>query len=138
MIKTGYIIVLLMTISLAGFSQSDYILPGETEQVSAESDTLYVITIGQMRQAVTADKEKELLNREVELLNQKITTLEQKTATLDSLMQTHQEDALFYKDSWKKAEDDLEKALQEARKQRRHKYIYGAGGVLMGLLFSIF
>lgn len=136
--KKEYVIVLLMSISLAGFSQADYILPGETKQVSAQSDTLYVITIGQMRQAVAADKEKELLNEEVELLNQKITTLEQKTAALDSLSQTHQEDALFYKDSWKKAEEDLEKALQEARKQRRQKFLYGAGGILVGLLFSIF
>ena len=136
--KKAYAVVLLMTISLAGFSQADYILPGETKQVSAQSDTLYVITIGQMRQAVAADKEKELLNEEVELLNQKITTLEQKTAALDSLSQTHQEDALFYKDSWKKAEEDLEKALQEARKQRRQKFLYGAGGILVGLLFSIF
>lgn len=136
--KIGYVIAFLMTISVAGFSQSEYILPGETKQVSAQSDTLYVITIGQMRQAVAADKEKELLNEELELLNRKITTLEQKTAALDSLSQTHQEDALFYKDSWKKAEEDLEKALQEARKQRRQKFLYGAGGVLVGLLFSIF
>jgi len=133
-----YILVLLMMLSLTGFGQSDYILPGETKQVSAESDTLYVITIGQMRQAVAADKEKDLLEEEVTLLNRKITTLEQKTATLDSLAQTHQEDALFYKNSWKEAEEDLEKALQEARKQRRQKFLYGAGGVLIGLLFSIF
>ena len=136
--KKGYVIVLLMLFSLAGFSQAEYILPGETKQVSAQSDTLYVITIGQMRQAVAADKEKDLLEEEVTLLNQKITTLEQKTATLDSLAQTHQEDALFYKNSWEEAEEDLEKALQEARKQRRQKFLYGAGGVVIGLLFSIF
>jgi hypothetical protein len=63
--------------------------------------------------------------------------LQQQTTEKDSLKQLHQEDALFYKNNWQKAEKDVQQALDEARKQRRHKFMYGAGGLLIGLAISL-
>ncbi len=115
----------------------EYIMPGETKQVAADNDTLYVITIGQMRDAVEAAKEKEALEAQKELLKNKISLLESQNAALDTLAATHQKDALYYKKTWKTAEEDLQDALKEAKKQRRKKYLFGIGGLGLGLLFSL-
>ncbi|MDZ7776101.1 MAG: hypothetical protein U5L09_11145 [Bacteroidales bacterium] len=99
-------------------------------------NTLYVISIHQMRQAVKAAEELEVQEEQIDLYREKISLLQQQTAEKDSLQQLHQEDALFYKNNWQKAEKDVQQALDEARKQRRHKFMYGAGGLLIGLAIS--
>jgi len=128
--------ILLLFAMLVADAQ-EYIMPGETKQVSAEGDTLYIITIGQMREAVESAKEKEALEAQKELLKDKINLLESQNATLDTLAATHQEDALYYKKTWKTTEKDLQDALKEAKKQRRKKYLFGLGGLGLGLLISL-
>lgn len=129
--------ILFLLFAMLAANAQEYIMPGETKQVSAENDTLYVITIGQMRDAVEAAKVKEALEAQKELLKNKISLLENQNATLDTLAATHQEDALYYKKSWKTAEEDLQDALKEAKKQRREKYLFGLGGLGLGLLISL-
>ena len=128
---------ILLLFTILSVNAQEYIMPGETKQVSADTNTLYVITIGQMREAVEAAKQKEALEAQKALLKNKITLLENQNATLDTLVATHQEDALYYKNTWETAEEDLQDALKEARKQHRKKYLFGLGGLGIGLLISL-
>lgn len=136
-IKKFLTTILFLLFAILSANAQEYIMPGETQQVSAEGDTLYVISIGQMRDAVKAAKEKDVLEAQKELLKNKISLLENQNATLDTLVAIHQEDALYYKKTWKTAEEDLQEALKEAKKQRRKKYLFGLGGVGLGLLISL-
>lgn len=134
--KYVIITLTLLVMSSTCYSQQ-FIKPGQTKRITATEDTLYIITIHQMRQAVTSAKERDILEEQSEIFQERISLLQQQTAEIDSLKHLHQEDALFYKDNWKQAEEDLQEALDEARRQRRNKYVYGAGGLLIGLVFTI-
>lgn len=131
-------LLLLVSIPLLSISQ-EYIYPGESKTISAESDTLYVITIDQMREAVIAKQENETLRELNDTYQDKICTLEAKTAEMDSLVAIHEKDAIYYRKQWKAAEEDLSEAAREARRQHRLKIFAGIGGaaagVVIGLLF---
>ena len=131
-------LLILVFIPLLSLSQ-EYIYPGESKTISAETDTLYVITINQMREAVIAKKENETLRELNKSYEDKICTLEAKTTELDSLVTIHEKDAIYYKKQWKAAEKNLSKAAREARRQHRLKIFAGIGGaaagVIIGLLF---
>lgn len=131
-------LTILWVCPLALFSQ-EFIYPGQTKTVSAQSDTLYVITISQMRDAIKSTKKNESLSELNEAYQEKIFTLEAKTAELDSLVNIHKKDAGYYRKQWEATEKDLSKATREARRQHRLKIFAGIGGaaagVIIGLLF---
>ncbi|MCF8231653.1 MAG: hypothetical protein K9J27_05630 [Bacteroidales bacterium] len=131
-------LLLLFFIPLLSFSQ-EYIYPGESKTITAETDTLYVISIEQMREAVIAKKKNKTLRELNDTYQEKICTLEAKTAELDSLVAIHEKDAIYYRKQWRAAEEDLSKAAREARRQHRLKIFAGIGGaaagVIIGLLF---
>ncbi len=131
-------LLILLLLPLFSFSQ-EFIYPGESKTITPESDTMYVITISQMREALKAKKENETLAALNKTYKEKICTLEAKTAELDSLVNIHEKDAIYYRKQWQAAEEDLAKAAREARRQHRLKIFAGIGGaaagVLIGLLF---
>jgi predicted ribosome quality control (RQC) complex YloA/Tae2 family protein len=131
-------LILFLSLLTGWLFGQEFIYPGTSKTISAGNDTLYVITISQMQQALINAKEKtalETINRQLYL---KIDEMERKEAALDSLIAVHHEKAVYYQKLWEAAEQDLMKATDIAKKQKHKKILAGLGGLASGLLIGIF
>jgi len=145
MYKTNIFLILVFILIIGGKSIAQQypfaVLPGQTQSVAPEKDTLWILKDSQLRKAIGAAKELKISNEQLKTKDEKIKLIQLQSTEKDSLISLLKKDRDYYVTTWKNCDADLQKVGSEYKKCARIKKLafWGIGGAFaVGLFAGLF
>ncbi len=110
------------------------ILPGQTQTITAERDTLMVVKYSEMKEAIKASKHLEIADTMIILLEEKTERLKQIINEKDSIIALNREGYIHYRDLWETTDLELEEAQIRIEELKRSRL---KTGIMSGLLTGV-
>lgn len=108
--KKYFLIIIITIIAFEAKSQQTpfWLAPGQTQTLSPNSDTLWVLNNKQYKKAIAFAEDDKLCTEQVSLLKKEIGLYKQRSGSTDSLKTIFTKDRDYYKQHFDTCEKDLQ------------------------------
>jgi len=134
------LLIALLFVWQTSSAQTEYpkaVLAGETETISPENDTLWIMKNSQYKTAITKAKELKVSEEKIVTLGEKIAVLEQKSSTQDSLANVLKYDRDYYQKNFGVCEEDLQTLGKKLKNQKLYTKISIGAAVIILVLYLL-
>jgi len=137
MIKKILISLFLVFSFYFSYSQAKYVLPGNSLEVKAETDTMWILTDPMIRKVLKVDMENDVLEEQVFTLQQQVELLKLQGEKKDTLILILEEDRDYYKKIWETCSQDVDKLGEISKKSTGNTRIAIVAGVVTTIIAFI-
>ncbi len=142
--KNKILIITIILLSFSSFANAQrikVILPGQTYNITSAKDTLWILTNTQLKKTIIAKRQLDISNKQIKEQKKIIDTLKSSNKEYTILVDTLKQDRDFYRNNWKKAEDDVTTLANMNNKCSKHlriAIIVGGATTVVAFFAGIF